>query len=342
LHGTSGRLPLGKLPLSILSRVIAKARPVRHAETIQGPGPGEDAAILRLPCCDLALHADPITEASSEIGWLALHVAANDVATAGACPRWASITMLLSPGTSVNDLDPLIAGLSRAARELGVDVVGGHTEVAPGLEKPVVIATVLGITCRGCALRTGDARPGDLLVFAGYAGLEGTGILARDFSERLRSCELPEGILRQAVELGSRISIVKPACEVARNRLASSMHDVTEGGAIGALVELALASRLQAIVDARRIPVHDATLQISRCLGIDPLRLIGSGSFVIASSPENAGRVVELLESLGIPASIVGRLEEGDPGLLLVDGERRVLITDPPTDEISRVWESHG
>ena len=333
------RLGIGKLPVRDLLPLLSRARPVRRSETYQGPYPGEDAAIIRLPCCDLALHTDPITEAESEIGWLSVHVAANDVATTGACPAWASVAVLAPEGSTTDSLARIIDGIRRAAEELGVDIVGGHTEVSPGLAKSIVISTVIGLTCPGCALRTGDAKPGDLVVYAGYAGAEGTGILARDFRPRLKECGIDESTILEALNIGAAISIVRPACALAKSGLVHSMHDVTEGGALGALVELALASGNTVVVEPERIPVHPATREISECLRIDPLKLIGSGSFVAAVPPEKEAEALELLSSLGVPARVIGRVEGGGPWVELPGGER---IYEPPIDEISRVWSGDG
>ncbi|MCE4628481.1 MAG: AIR synthase family protein [Desulfurococcales archaeon] len=333
------RLGIGKLSIKDLLPLLSQVRPVRRSETYQGPYPGEDAAIIRLPCCDLALHTDPITEAETEIGWLSIHVAANDVATTGACPAWASVTVLAPEGSTMGLLAEVIIGIRRAAEELGIDIVGGHTEVSPGLAKHVVVATVMGITCPGCALRTGDARPGDIVIYAGYAGAEGTGILARDFRSRLERCGLGEEVIAEALRIGASISIVRPACALARSGLARSMHDATEGGALGALVELALASGYTVVVEPDRIPVHPATRALSECLGIDPLRLIGSGSFVAVVPQGKEVEALKLLDSLGMPASVVGHIRQGGPRVELPGGER---IYEPPRDEISRVWESDG
>ena len=333
----NGRLGLGKLPFNFLSQVLDTIRPIIAPETVQGPGIGEDAAIVRLPCCDLAFHTDPITEAGSRIGWLSLHVSANDVATSGACPRWASIAVLMPPAASVNDVNDVVNGISIAARELGIDIAGGHTEVSPGISKPIVVSTVIGITCRGCAIRTGDAAPGDSMVMIGYAGAEGTAILATDFIHIVSKCGLSDSDLREAASLARSISIVPVACRLNRMGVAKAMHDVTEGGVIGGLVEIALASRARIVVDLDRVPVHPITFRISQCLGIDPMKLIGSGGLLVAVRPGYEEMVVSLARELGYPASVIGRVEQGRPALIVNSGEQTEYY-EPPADEISRVW----
>ena len=336
MPGSSGSLGPGKPSLAFLGAILARLRTVSDPLVRQGPGPGEDAAIISLPCCDLAVHTDPITEASERAGWLALNVAANDVATSGACPRWATVTMLLPENTSPSLALEIAEGIGRAAEKLGIDVVGGHTEATPGLSRPLLSVTVMGATCRGCALRTGDARPGDLVIVSGYAGMEGTGILASDFRGRLEKCAIPPRLIDEAERLSEEVSVVHRACRLAEEGLATAMHDATEGGVIGALVELGLASGLTVRADLSRVPLHPATRAIAECLGLDPYRLISSGLLVASVPRDLAGDALQALRESGLPAEVIGELVPGEPGLL-VGGE---LIREPPADEILRVWSS--
>ncbi|MCE4624839.1 MAG: AIR synthase family protein [Desulfurococcales archaeon] len=336
-----GRLPIGKLPLDALGEVISRIRTYRDPQTTQGPAVGEDAGIIRLPCCDLAIHSDPITEASSLAGRLSIIVASNDVATTGACPRWASITIMIPPNSDIESIKSIAEEAGSIARDLGIDVISGHTEISPGLAKPILVTTVIGLTCPGCAIRTGDARPGDIILITGYAGTEGTAILATDFRDKLKDCGVSNETLEGAKSLGDKVSIVGRACALASKRLPTAMHDATEGGVIGALVELALASNTRVVVYAERIPVHPSTTAISNCLDIDYLKLISSGALIFTAPKDKVGDAVSLLKTKGYPVEVIGRVEEGEPELVLYRGERVERYSAPPADEISRVWERY-
>jgi len=183
---------VGKLPPELMD-IVFKFRGIDDPQVVVGPAIGEDAAVINLDGMYLVVHSDPITEAASRVGWLAVNVAANDVAVTGAAPRWASIVILL-PENGVKLLKSIVEDIDRAAKELGVAVVGGHTEEAPGVEKPTVIATVMGVTRRYVA--TSGARPGDVIIMVKHGALEGTAILAYDFEKML----LGRGVEKEVVE----------------------------------------------------------------------------------------------------------------------------------------------
>jgi len=329
---------VGKLPASQLEKLIETARRAPHPSTLIGPKIGEDAAVIDTGGCLLVSHVDPITEASAYAGTLAIQVAANDLAVTGAIPRWAQILLLLPPGSNPDLAREILEAAADAAAKLGIDIIGGHTEYTPGLVKPVIAAFVMGCACPECLTPTSGAKPGQVIVQAGWAGAEGTAILASDFEDLLSSRGVPKAVIEEAKRLAENISIVDIAIELARRGLASAMHDATEGGILGALVEMALASGNTLEVDAGKILVHETTRIISERLGIDPLRLISSGAFIIAADPDTADKVVEFIVEKGLPASQIGTITAGTPQVRVKRGERTEIYKEPPIDEISRFW----
>jgi len=322
----------GKLPLRLLEKYVFPRIGVRDSRVVVGPGIGEDAAIIDLGGRFLIVHADPITEAAYRVGWLAVHIASNDIAVRGAAPLWVIGVILLPEDYSEGVLDHITRDMDEAARELGAMIIGGHTEETPRLDRPIVVCTVMGLADR--YVSTSGARPGDKVLLIGWAGLEGTAVLASDFRNKLLKLGVSEDVLRRAEGLYRRISIVKPALRLAEFG-ASSMHDPTEGGLIGGLVEVAAASRVRIEVWERRIPLLDETRIIADKLGIDPLKLISSGA-LIATIPEE--RVKDLGET-GINYSIIGEIHEGEPRLTLhrINGETEIYY-EPPEDELARLW----
>ena len=177
--------------------------------------------------------------------------------------------------------------------------------------------------------RARRARPGDLIVMSGNAGLEGTAIIARDFADALRERGVDEAVLEKARRFLSKISVVREALRIAP--IATSMHDPTEGGVVGGLVEMALASRKKFVVDAEKILIADETRIICGALSLDPLMLISSG-VLIATIPRN----------LAIPNGfqMIGEVRVGKPSLVLHrEGEIETYV-DVPKDELARLWES--
>ena len=332
----------GKLPPSFLEKYVWRRHGRDDPRVLVGPGIGEDAAVIDMGDRVLVLHSDPITEAVEGIGWLALNIAANDVATAGAKPLWASVTILLPEGFSEKLLDEITGDLHRAAEELGVSIVGGHTEEAPRLDRPILVVTMLGEAPRDRYVRTGGAKPGDAVLVVKSAGLEGTSILAKDFRDVLESQGIGDNLLEKAAGFAAEVSIVREALLLAEMG-ATSLHDPTEGGLIGGLVEVALASGKTLEVWEKDVPVKPETRRICEALGLDPLKLISSGALIATVPPEKLGQVKEALNSMGIEYGVAGRVHEGAAKLIIhrIEG-RTEEYEEPPVDELARVWEKHG
>lgn len=320
-------LPVGKLPPEALRRLVLGRTGVARPEVRVPAAVGEDAAVLDLAGDLVVASVDPITGAGSDVGWLAVHVSCNDVAAHGAEPVAALLLVLLPAGSDEGRLVEILEGVERAAREVGVQVAGGHTEVAPGLTQPLVAATVIGRVPPGQDVRSGGLRPGDHVWMTKTAGLEGTAILAADEADVL--APLGEGLLARARALGARISVVP---EVRALRAAgvqpTALHDVTEGGVLGALWELAEAAGVGLEVDAAAIPVAPETAAICRHLGLDPLRLISSGVLLVGAPP--GVDVAAALAPAGIPAARIARALPAAEGrwLRTADGGRQPLA--PP------------
>lgn len=335
---------VGKLPISVLkSKVLSRVR--SRGATVLPPAVGEDAAVIRLrPGVLLVIHSDPITEAVGDIGWYAVHVAANDVAVTGAEPRWFLMTILLPEAPEALDiLDDIMDGIERALREVGGELVGGHTEVTPRLDRPIVVATAFGLPVGRGPISTGGAKPGDVVLLTKAAGLEGTSIIARDFEEALRRRGVAEEVIERARGYASQISVVKEALTLAKLG-ASSMHDPTEGGILGGLLELAIASGTTIKVEEVSIPVRPETRLIASALSLDPLKLIASGSLIASIERGKANGAIEALRREGIECSIVGHVEEGPPRLILRRRDGKLEVYDEGTeitDELARLWEQH-
>jgi hydrogenase maturation factor len=247
------------------------------------------------------LTTDPITTATSGAGRLAVHVVCNDLAAMGAEPVGILATLLFPAGVTPDAIAQLTADIDATARELNVEVLGGHTEVAPGVTAPLVVMTGVGKAPRDRLLTAAGARPGNAIVLSKAAGLEGSHILANDLAARLGN--LPSDLLEEARGYGAELSVV-PEARLAVELGATAMHDPTEGGVVGALWEMAEASGCGFRVQVERITVRPATRAICSALGADPLRLIASGALLIAC--DDGPSMVRGLTAHGIPAAEIG------------------------------------
>ena len=337
----------GKLGPEALAAVL-KATGADDAAVETGPAYGEDAAAVDLTGAEstLVVAADPLSLAADSVGELAVHVACNDVAASGADPRWLTHTLFL-PDDDPERLRTVAEQVDATAAELGVAVVGGHTEVLPSLARPLCSMTALGTTDR--FVSSGGAEPGDRLLLTTGAGIEATAILATDFREECAEAGVPAATLDAAAGFLDEVSVVPDAAAV--RDAATAMHDPTEGGLLTALVETASASEAALAVERERVPVRPETEACCGALGVDPLATFGSGALLAAVPPERVDEATDALSAAGIAVGEIGEVravdeidevrtaDEGggsDPGTVLLDGDR---IEDPPRDELYPFWE---
>ena len=334
-------LPVGKLRATMLQAFL-DARPVKDPRVVVGPRVGEDAAVIDLGDRYLIATADPITFATDEIAWYALQVNANDIAVRGARPRWFLATLLLPEGRTTDAMvERLFAGLHAACDELDVALVGGHTEVAHGLDRPVVAGTMLGEVARDKLVTTGGARVGDAIVLTKGVPLEGAALIAREREAELLARGVRPAALRKArgflrVPGLSVLPEATLACELAE---VHAMHDPTEGGIATALHELAQAAGVGLRIDADRIVVLPEGRELCAAFGLDPLGTLASGALLLTLAPADAGIVIHALAREGINSPFFGQVVPPAEGVTLVTGSRRTPLPEFPRDEITRLFE---
>ncbi|MGM0606643.1 MAG: AIR synthase-related protein [Halobacteriota archaeon] len=325
---------IGKLDPETLARVLGRTG-AANANVVAGAAYGEDAAAIDLGETILVVSSDPISLAAEAAGSLGVAVAANDVAASGADPAFLTNVMFL-PDDDPETLDTLTAQLDAAATAIGVTIVGGHSEYLPVLSRPLLSLSCFGTTDR--FVPTGGVRPGDRIVLTKGAAIEGTAILATDFEQQLQEAGVSAATLDRAASFFEEISVIEDSRAV--RDLATAMHDPTEGGVWAGLVELAAASAVELEIERDRIPIRPETKTICSAIGVDPLRIFGSGG-LLASIPEAKTDVaIDRLEAVGIDAAIVGEAREpaaGDTGAIRIDGDRR---TDPGRDDLYPLWEA--
>lgn len=329
------KLREGKPPRHVLENIIFKYKGVFDPDVIQGPGIGEDAGIVRAGDGFIVAHSDPITAAEKYIGWLAVHVASNDVAVRGAKPRWLLLTILIPPGSGTDLLEEIARDADTAAKYIGATIIGGHTEVTPGIPRPMVIATAIGFT-RGRVIRTCDARPGDKVFIIGRVGGEGVGIIASDFMDLLIRKGLSPDLMHKASEFIRDVSVVDKALAI--KEYVSAMHDPTEGGILEALYEVAIASNNTIYIDLNKIKLDPIVEKITRALNIDPYKLLSSGTLIAIVPKTFVDNVTNILEIHGYLYSQCGEVRKGKPRLIIKRGSELETLENMVADEIYRLW----
>lgn len=333
-------LPLGKLPGELLQAVLDKHVP-RDPRVVVGPRVGEDAAVIDLGDRYLVATADPITFATDDLGWYALHVNANDIVVRGATPRWFLATLLLPARTTDEEsVRALFAQLAAACEDLQVALVGGHTEVTHGLDRAIVAGTMLGEVAKDKLVTTGGARVGDAIVLTKGVPLEGAAIIAREKEAELLARGVRPAVIRRAKGFLrtpglSVLPEAEIACELAP---VHAMHDPTEGGVAMALHELADAAGVGLRVDRDRIMVLPEGKLLCEAFGLDPLGTIASGALLMTLDPAEAGMVIHALARESIDCHFIGQVVDRAQGVRLVDGTKSWPMPVFPQDEITRLF----
>ena len=324
----------GKIPHSELRETVFKFLGAPSKKVILGPKIGEDAAIINIGSRALIISTDPITGATKNIGWLSVHINANDVASYGVKPSWYLCSILLPERLGKKLIRKIMSEINMACRELMISVIGGHSEVTPNLNRPVVIGTMIGETYKKNYVTSSGAKPGNKIILTKSVGLEGAAILATDFDKVLRQ-RVDSHILNKAREFMQSISIVKDALTAMKVGGVSAMHDPTEGGLLSGLWEIAEASGVGLKVYNEDIPIAEETRKLCDILGMDCLGLMSSGALLICSKAEKANRILSTLRKRKISGSLIGEITTIKEGRYIIKaGRKKEKIKPPAQDEL--------
>lgn len=330
-------LKAGKLDSDLLQAIVIDKIQYKRPEVLTRAGIGEDCAVIDYGQYECVVSTDPITAAASDIGRLAIHISCNDIASNGIEPLGITLAVMLPVGTELSDVELIMEQAGAAAEKAGVEIVGGHTEVTPAVNQPVIVSTAFGRALSGASQSARDMKPGDYILMTKTAGLEGTGIIAGDFAQELNGVLTPDE-LEHAKSLLDDVSVVKEG--VIAGRIGTcGMHDVTEGGILGAVWEMCHIAGLGCRVREASIPVDPVTLKIAARYGIDHLRLISSGCMLIMVSPDKKDAIISAITEAGIAVSCIGQIVPAAEDLMLErsDGSGLQKIAPPAADELYKV-----
>lgn len=318
-------MKVGKLDNGTLERLIINKIKCRRPEVKKSAAVGEDCAVIDFGEYNCVISTDPITGAVNDIGRLAVNVSCNDIASNGVEPLGILLTVLLPPSVTEDQMSQIMADAADEAAKLNIEILGGHTEITPVVTVPVISATALGRQIAAGAVDR-NIEPGDLFVMTKAAGIEGTGIIVSDYGDELIDV-LTEEERSFAVSLLDNTSVVKEGV-IAGKMGIGPMHDITEGGVLGAIWELCRISGVGADIDTAKVPIYDVTEKVCSHYGLNPYRLISSGSMMMAVQPEKYDALMRELKEAGIGAACIGRA--------VIQGEG-TDIAAPTADELFKV-----
>lgn len=328
-------MEIGKLPNEVLEEIVFNNIKNKRKEVLVGSGIGEDNAIIDFGEKICVMSTDPITGASKDVGKLAIHISCNDVASGGAEPIGALLTILAPPRASKEDIKRIMKEANEAARELNIEIMGGHTEITDAVNRVVISTTVVGWQKREKMIDTSKVAVGDKVLMTKYAAIEGTSILAKEREEFLQG-KIGQEELEEAKNMDKLISVVREGILLGEIGV-TYMHDITEGGVLGAIWEGAMAIGKGIKVSKDLIPIKDVSIKIASLLNINPYKLISSGAMLVVAK-EN--KVLEIQEKLGeknIKVSVIGEVIED--GIFIEEDGKLKEIPSPESDELYKALD---
>jgi hydrogenase expression/formation protein HypE len=334
-------LPPGKLPAALLAELLGQEA-LADPRVLIGPRVGEDAAVIDMGDCLLIAKSDPITFATDAIGYYAVTVNANDIAVMGGTPRWFLATLLL-PETSTTAalVREIFAQVRQACGELGIALVGGHTEITVGLDRPILSGHMLGEVKRERLVTSAGVQVGDALLLTKGFPVEGVSIMARERAAHLAARGHPASDIArwQQFLYTPGISIVRDALVLQQAVEVHAMHDPTEGGVATGLWELAQAAGVGLHIRTDQLPVLPEGALLCAAFGLDPLGTIASGALLAAIPAAQVARAIDACAVAGIACYHIGTAVANAADVVLYTGTTSQPLPTFARDEIVQLFQ---
>ncbi len=311
-HGGGGRLTRRLLDEVFLPAFDNVALAARADSAVLGLGEGRWAFTTD------SYVVDPLFFPGGDIGRLAVFGTVNDLAMAGARPRYLSAGFILEEGLRLDDLRRIVASMREAATEAGVDVVTGDTKVVGRgkADRCFVNTSGVGLVTAGVALSPAQVRPGDAVILSGDIGRHGIAVLSvREGLQFETSIESDCAPLADAVQ-----GLLEAGVDV------HCLRDLTRGGLASALNEIAIDGGRGVEIDETAIPVTSAVAGACELLGLDPLYVANEGRFVAFVASKDAQKAIDAVRrhSVGHGAVAIGRVVD-NRGVVVLRGRLGVL-----------------
>ena len=273
---------------------------------------------------------EPLEFPGGDIGSLAVHGTINDLAVAGAEPRFLSLNVFIEEGLEIATLERISRSIARACEASGVRILAGDTKVVRRGQGGGLYLATTGIGWRrpGVQLGLGLIQPGDRLLVSGTLGDHGTAVmLARE----------QFGLSGQ---LASDAASVLPVTQILlQNPGLRFMRDPTRGGVATVAHDITQAAGAAVRLFEDRLPVRQEVQGVCEILGYDPYYLASEGRVVAVVSPDTAAAAVSALHSGGFPdAEVIGAIDPGTPRVILqtpLGGER--ILPELEDDPLPRI-----
>ena len=313
-----------------MKRSVLKKIKTHRKEVINGAAIGTDCAVLSFgEGYDVVLSTTPVMAPMKDIDTYAIHMALNNIAAAGAEPVGVMLAILLPERSEEKELQQMMERAQDICHRCDTEIIGGHTEVTPAVEDPVMTVTGVGKRDSMQPNMFQGVEADQDIVISKWIGLEGTIRLARERGDELCT-RYPVRMVEEAAAYDRYLSIIPEAATAMKSGVCG-MHDVSRGGVFGALWELAQRAGVGLEIDLKKIPVKQETIEICEFFGLNPYELLSGGCLIMTA--KDGSTLVEALEREDIPAAVVGRTTKSNDRVIYNDDEKRYLDR-PKTDQI--------
>lgn len=307
----------GKVSSSVFSNTIYPKLGKKLSDVLVGPLAGVDAGVIELDDVSvLTLTTDPLF-VMPELGWekavwFAIHILASDSATTAIPPRWITLDLNLPLEFSDEDFAEMWEQFHHVCFDLELAIVTGHTGRYENCSFPTIgSGTVLGIGKKERFITPQMAQVGDKVLITKSIALETTAFIGTLCYEKIKSdCGLQTA--NDAKSLFHSLSVVKDALLASsigvRENGVTTMHDATERGVQGALVEIAEASNVGMMIQSELLPIHSATQVVCETYLMNPYAASSEGTLLITCHPNKEKRIIEKLVDNGIECTLIGEI----------------------------------
>ena len=308
------KFKVGKLRHATLKKIIENYisdLEITDSRLIQGSKIGEDAAVIDMGDKYLISKTDPITFVTDAIGYYVVNVNINDIVCMGATPKWFQSTILLPEKRTNNELiEAIFKNIHDTCKEYGITVIGGHTEVTKGLNRPIIVGSLLGEVEKDKLILTSGARPKDAIILTKGIFIEGTSIIAREKEDYLLKRGYDLNFINKCKNYlyDPGISVYKEAILATSKFDIHSMHDPTEGGLYCGIAEIAIASGYGISIDKQMIKILPEPLELSRIFLLNPMNTISSGSLLLTIDDNDSLELIDNLSKKGILGKKIGTI----------------------------------
>lgn len=333
-------LPPGKLPATLLAPLLDQDAP-SDPRVLIGPRVGVDAAVIDMGDRLLIAKSDPITFATEALGWYAVTVNANDIAVMGGTPRWFLATLLLPEGhTTARLVQEIFAQIRQACAALDIALVGGHTEITVGLERPILAGHMLGEVSRARLITSAGVREGDAILLSKGFPIEGIALMARERAAQLQAMGYTASDLARWQQFLSTpgISVLPEARLLTQAVEVHAMHDPTEGGVVTGLREMAEASGVGLRLSAAQLPLLAEGALLCQAFGLDPLGTIASGALLAAVPAAQVAEALRVCTTAGIACAHIGTAVAPTLGLCVETATGTEPLPTFARDEILKLF----